>query len=1031
MTLNQKTLANKKGTFKLLILCLFTFINMQLFAQITSTASGGNWNANTTWIGGSIPTTTDNVIIATGAIVDLTATAACLNLNVNGTLRFNTINIAFVSTGITTVLSGGTINFTTTTNTTNIRSFNDIIVNTGGTWNSISLVTVTGNITNNGTFTTGTSGTFTLSGTNKTINGNNLTFENTTVSVAGSYTNNIINLNINANLSGTGSLTNAANSSLNLLGSTNSITTLTATAVPNTVTYGRSGTQTVKGTTYYHLIIAGNNTKTAQAALIVNGDLNIGTSTVLHDNGFAITGTAGGTLNIIGELQLGAATATNLPNTFGIRNINSGSTIHFSTTNAGGQNIDHTVNYHSLKVSGNSTKNITGAIPLNGDLTISSGVLNFAAFNISVKGNVTNSGTQSGTGKIVLTNGTTEHTISGTGSYFNLEINDAVGASLGASINVNGSLAFTQGALSLLNRLLTINGNVEGNGQGFINNGTSNTGDVIIGGTIGGNAGTIYMDAAPNNTIRRFTLNRIGANAGVTFGNVVRIREELNLNNGTISHSGNLTIGVGTTTLTTAIVNGTLVTPPIFNAFTGEYRLQYGSAALLNVDLITGLQGEIPTTNSVARINLDNNTQKTITLSNDITVTGALTLTNGKLILNDKNLTATYTGTGATGNINSYIMTNSTGQFFRNIPAAPTGNFNFPIGTSSGYSLANITFVDNSNMSAGLIGARAVSGTPPNIDQTPNFLNKYWIFSDQRTGPSHTYRPTFTFSNSEITGTGSSLLLGRYDGSAWQVSQPSTTTETTITTPGSINLPLSGNNVVFSAISEPVITPIPNTVWDIIQESASHNTLELAINLAGLSSALEGAGPLTVFAPTDAAFSALPTGVLQALLADPLGELSDALKYHVVSGAAALSNTLTNGQVIQTLLSNQTVTVAINGANILINNALVTIADIVAQNGVVHVIDAVLVSQDTVVGINNLPLIELSIFPNPARERLFINCDACQILSYQITGVDGRIAEQGILNQKNNISLENLNKGIYFIKLSTSKGITVRKVIVN
>jgi len=1030
MTPNQKTLANKKRTFKLLIMSLFTFINMQLFAQITSTASGGNWNANTTWIGGSIPTATDNVIIATGAIVDLTATGACLNLNVNGTLHFNTLNIAFVSTGITTVLSGGTINFTTTTNTTNIRSFNDIIVNTGGTWNSISLVTVTGNITNNGTFTTGTSGTFTLSGTNKTINGNNLTFENTTVSIAGSYTNNIINLNINANLSGTGSLTNAVNSSLNLLGSTNSITTLTATAVPNTVTYGRSGTQTVKGTTYYHLIIAGNNTKTAQAALIVNGDLNIGTSTVLHDNGFAITGTAGGTLNIIGELQLGAATATNLPNTFGIRNINLGSTIHFSTTNAGGQNIDHTVNYHSLKVSGNSTKNITGAIPLNGDLTISSGVLNFAAFNISVKGNVTNSGTQSGTGKIVLTNGTTEHTISGTGSYFNLEINDAVGASLGASINVNGSLAFTQGALRLLNRLLTINGNVEGNGQGFINNGTSNTGDVIIGGTIGGNAGTIYMDAAPNNTIRRFTLNRIGANAGVTFGNVVRIREELNLNNGAISHSGNLTIGVGTTTLTTTIVNGTLVTPPIFNAFTGEYRLQYGSAALLNVDLITGLQGEIPTTNSVARINLDNNTQKTITLSNDITVTGALTLTNGKLILNDKNLTATYTGTGATGNINSYIMTNSTGQFFRNIPAAPTGNFNFPIGTSSGYSLANITFVDNSNMSAGLIGARAVSGTPPNIDQTPNFLNKYWIFSDQRTGSSHTYRPTFTFSNSEITGTGSSLLLGRYDGSAWQVSQPSTTTETTITTPGSINLPLSGNNVVFSALSEPVITPIPNTVWDIIQESANHNTLELAINLAGLSSALEGDGPLTVFAPTDAAFSALPAGVLQSLLADPQGELSDALKYHVVGGVAALSNALTSGQVIQTLLTNQTVTVTINGSNILINNALVTIADIIAQNGVVHVIDAVLIP-DTVNSINNLSLIELSVYPNPAREQLFMSCDACQILAYQLTGLDGKIVSQGILNQNYIISLENLNKGIYFVKLTTSKGAAVRKVIVN
>jgi uncharacterized surface protein with fasciclin (FAS1) repeats len=103
---------------------------------------------------------------------------------------------------------------------------------------------------------------------------------------------------------------------------------------------------------------------------------------------------------------------------------------------------------------------------------------------------------------------------------------------------------------------------------------------------------------------------------------------------------------------------------------------------------------------------------------------------------------------------------------------------------------------------------------------------------------------------------------------------------------------------------------------------------------------LQGAGPFTVFAPTDAAFAALPAGTIEALLADPSGDLTDILLYHVV-GARAMSAGLADGQQITTVFG-EILTVTINTQGVYINDAMVTVADLEAENGVVHVIDAVL-----------------------------------------------------------------------------------------
>ncbi|MBE26098.1 MAG: beta-Ig-H3/fasciclin, partial [Saprospirales bacterium] len=130
------------------------------------------------------------------------------------------------------------------------------------------------------------------------------------------------------------------------------------------------------------------------------------------------------------------------------------------------------------------------------------------------------------------------------------------------------------------------------------------------------------------------------------------------------------------------------------------------------------------------------------------------------------------------------------------------------------------------------------------------------------------------------------------------------------------------------------------TVVDIIVDSEDHNTLEAAVIAAGLVETLSGDGPFTVFAPTDAAFAALPEGTVESLLEDPSGALTDILLYHVASGTA-LSTDLSDGMMVTTL-NGKSVTVTINDDGVFINDAQVTVADIVADNGVVHVIDAVL-----------------------------------------------------------------------------------------
>jgi hypothetical protein len=219
------------------------------------------------------------------------------------------------------------------------------------------------------------------------------------------------------------------------------------------------------------------------------------------------------------------------------------------------------------------------------------------------------------------------------------------------------------------------------------------------------------------------------------------------------------------------------------------------------------------------------------------------------------------------------------------------------------------------------------------------------------------------------------------------------------------------------------------SVFDIISNSAVHNTLETAINSAGLASTLDGTGTFTVFAPTDAAFAAVPQSTLDALLADPSGLLTDVLLHHVV-GSVAYSSTLTNGQQVPTLYGDN-LTVTIAGPTVSIDNAVVAVADILANNGVVHVINAVLVP--ITLGVNETSNPSVVLYPNPVNESLRINLGgATKNATYQVVNQLGAVVSTGNFNQQiSNLDVFDLNSGVYTLRIQNEGNISTLRFVKN
>jgi len=275
-----------------------------------------------------------------------------------------------------------------------------------------------------------------------------------------------------------------------------------------------------------------------------------------------------------------------------------------------------------------------------------------------------------------------------------------------------------------------------------------------------------------------------------------------------------------------------------------------------------------------------------------------------------------------------------------------------------------------------------------------------------------------TFSTSAVSGNAEGVCLGSH----------------TFTLEGVYNYDCSiGSHAANGMVATITVNPAPPavTVVDIIVNSDDHTLLEAAVIEAGLVDALNGDGPFTVFAPNDAAVVALTEALqitAEELLALPnLGEI---LQYHVV-GAAAYSTDLTDGQMIETLLG-EDVTVSITAEGVMINNAMVIVADIAADNGVVHVIDAVLLPP-TPNSIDEEASMGMEIFPNPVQAGVLnIQGDWSAGSSLQVWDATGRLMMETTLNTSNaTVTVEAWKAGTYIVRVTEATRSIQKMFLVN
>jgi transforming growth factor-beta-induced protein len=172
-----------------------------------------------------------------------------------------------------------------------------------------------------------------------------------------------------------------------------------------------------------------------------------------------------------------------------------------------------------------------------------------------------------------------------------------------------------------------------------------------------------------------------------------------------------------------------------------------------------------------------------------------------------------------------------------------------------------------------------------------------------------------------------------------------------------------------TAMPEPVQAPTEaamseKNIVEVAVSDGRFTTLVAAVKAADLAETLSGEGPFTVFAPTDDAFAALPAGTLDSLLLpENKQQLTDILLYHVVAGRVTANDVLgLNGKSADTAFAGNQIGIKVDMGNVYLNeNVKVIITDVEASNGVIHVIDAVLLPQVKEAAMEKMDIVDTAI----------------------------------------------------------------------
>jgi uncharacterized surface protein with fasciclin (FAS1) repeats len=231
-------------------------------------------------------------------------------------------------------------------------------------------------------------------------------------------------------------------------------------------------------------------------------------------------------------------------------------------------------------------------------------------------------------------------------------------------------------------------------------------------------------------------------------------------------------------------------------------------------------------------------------------------------------------------------------------------------------------------------------------------------------------------------------------------------------------------------VIDAVLTPPPATVVDIIVNSEAHDTLEAAVIAAMLDDDLSGEGPFTVFAPTDDAFAALPAGTLDELLTDPTGALATILLFHV-TGTETYAADLSDGDMLPSL-EGENLDIVINDDGVFVENAQITMTDIQALNGVVHVIDAVMLPVSVSTEEPSFAA-DVRILPNPTQTVTNIELpqEIIQSATLRLLDMNGRVLRQRKARATvEQFDVSNLAAGTYLLQIQADAGIAYRRIVV-